>query len=183
MTGPSFLFALVTFLPATLDGELGTHPYPRDRVGFALRALDRQGWTPVLEAVAPQTLQWCRTLARDVVLTGARPETALRSAMGLLEVPMMELAERTTPNRPTSAAFVASQDDLFGHLELSIPLAQLGGSPVNPWASVTAGWLFELRAAGDHPAALPVLAGDPKLNAFLLKSIELAGIVRLWDAP
>lgn len=187
LTGPSFLFASSVFLPAPAEGGLGSHPYPRDRIAFTLRILERHGWVPLLEELVPDVLDWCRQLAADPILNALPAETALRQSMALAEDAMMDLADDVALNRVTSADFAAAQDELFSYLDMEIPPVTATGRTVGPWLAITACWIHELRQrAAEGPPALPTIAVDPRLNRFLLKSVELAGVVKLWghsDAP
>lgn len=181
LTGPSFLFAASVFLPAPSEGALGTHPYPRDRIAMTLRILDRNGWIPVLEEHAAGVLGWCRRLSGNPVLVGGPLETALREAMEIVEPVLVEVADATAQGRPTPADFDAAKEELFEHLNLGIPPVNLSSGPASPWLIITAGWLRELSQRGTAAhEELPEIATDARLNRFLLKSIELAGIVKLW---
>lgn len=183
LTGPSFLFASVVFLPGPGAAVLGTHPYPRDRLGFTLRILDNLGWFPELEELVPDVLAWCRDLAQNPDLQGSPVETALRLAAEIAEPAMMALAEETAVNRLSADHFAAARSDLFDHLDLEIPPVTSAGLPTSAWMAISACWLREIqRRSGDGPAALPAIAADERLNRFLLKTVELSGIVRLWGS-
>lgn len=58
LTGPSFLFAAAAFLPAPQAGSLGTHPFPADRIRFALESLRSIGWGDVLADRVPALVAW-----------------------------------------------------------------------------------------------------------------------------
>lgn len=181
LTGPSFLFASTVFLPAVGEAVLGTHPYPRDRIGFTIRVLERLGWGPVLEELVPNVLSWCRELATSPDLTGSPLESALRRATGVAEPAMMALAEQTAGNRLTVEALSSAKDELFAYLDLEIPPVMCGGLPTSAWLVISAGWLHEIRhRSAEGAAALPAIAVDVRLNRFLLKTVELSGILRLW---
>lgn len=181
LTGPAFLFASAVFLPVVAQPKVGTHPYPRDRIAFTLRILDRFGWTPVLRGQVPAVLDWCQELANTPTLSGSPIETALRKATLIAEPAMMNLAERAAANRVTSEEFVAICDDVFAHLNLEIPPVSIDGRHLHAWLLITAAWIREIRERGDRPTELPAIATDRRLNRFVLKAVELAGIARLWS--
>lgn len=185
LTGPSFLFASCVFLPAPAEGSLSSHPYPADRVAFTLRILERLGWMPVLEELVPGVLGWCRSVSSNPALTGHPAESALRNAIHVVEPTMTSLAEATVTARISSQDFGDGQDELFRHFDLEIPPVSVRGQPASPWLIITAGWLHELHELEGHGAnaqtELPFIAADPRLNRFLMKSIELSGVARLWS--
>lgn len=181
LTGPAFLFASVVFLPVIAQPRVGSHPYPRDRIAFTLRILDRYGWTTVLRDQVPVVLDWCQGLANTPTLSGSPVETALRAATRIAEPAMMQLAERAAANRVTSEEFVAICDDVFARLDLEIPPVSSGSRHLHAWLLITAAWIHEIRGRGDRPSELPAIASDTKLNRFVLKAVELAGIARLWS--
>jgi hypothetical protein len=183
LTGPSFLFASTVFLPAVGQAVLGTHPYPRDRVAFTLRLLDRYSWTPLLKDLVGDVFDWCSDLAASPDLTNTPLESALRGAIRIAEPAIMELAERTAGSQVTAMQMFTAREDLFAHLDLEIPPVATVGNPISAWLLISAGWIHEIRQrAEEGPAALPSIAVDPRLNRFLLKAVELSGIVRLWGA-
>jgi hypothetical protein len=183
LTGPSFLFASTVFLPAPAEGKLGSHPYPRDRIAFTLRILEVHGWIPVLERLVPEVLGWCRGLGNDPILDGSAFEKALREAVALIEPAMIRVSSEVAHNRVTTEAFLSSEAELFDCLNLEIPPVLANGQAASPWLIISAGWLHELNQRGaDSIRSLPTIASDQRLNRFLLKSVELSGVLRLWGS-
>jgi len=181
LTGPAFLFASTVFLPAAGEAGIGSHPYPLDRLAFTLQILDRYGWTSVLGGLVPTTFDWCVQSAANPHLAGDPRETALRAAMAIAQPAMIELAEEIAVNRLRAEDFERHKNDLFSYLDLGIPPSAPSGDDFTAWLLVASSWLHEIRIRGDGgPANLPAIASDPTLNRFLLKSVELSGIARLW---
>jgi hypothetical protein len=184
LAGPSFLFASAVFLPAPGESQLGGHPYPRDRVGFTLRILDSHGWTPTLSGLVPDVLAWCTDLANNPQLSGDPEETGLRAAIAVAEPAMVMVANQVAANRVTVEQFARCQRDFFDHLDLAVPPVLSDGHPASAWLIVLAGWLHELVQRGSTATeAMPEIAGDVRLNRFLLKTIELSGVTKIWGAP
>ena len=182
LAGPAFLFASVVFLPVVAQPQINTHPYPRDRLAFTLRVLERHSWTSVLRDEVPGVFAWCENLAANPLLSNSPMETALRDAVALIEPAMMELADRVAANRVTYQQFLEARDNLYAHLSLEVPPVATRDSNLSAWLLITATWLHEIRQRGsDQPGELPGIAIDPRLNRFVLKAIELSGIVRLWS--
>jgi hypothetical protein len=181
LTGPSFLFASAYFLPAPAEGRIGGHPYPRDRIRFTLRILEEHDWIPVLQDLVPEVLAWCQELAASPELGGSPAETALRQAMVIMEPAMIRVASGVAQNRVTADQFMAYRQELFDHLDLEIPPVSAEGIPCSPWLIILAGWLHELRSKGaDSIDSIPGIASGERLNRFLLKTVELSGVMALW---
>lgn len=183
LTGPSFLFASAVFLPAPADGDLGTHPYPRDRIGLALRVLERYGWIPILESAVPEVLDWCRDLAARPQLTGGHAETALRAAMREIEEPMISVAAAQCVRRLDATSYQSCVKAMHENMSLEIPPVQVGTGASGAWMIAAAAWLYEINQLdpSDRVASLPRIARDARLNRFVTKSIELAAIDSLWS--
>jgi hypothetical protein len=184
LTGPSFLFAASVFLPAPANSALGTHPYPRDRIGLALRILERFDWTDTLERLVPDALSWCKDVAADPKLTSHPAESALRAAMTAIEPTVLELAESHCVKRLRATDFTARESQLFSHFELEVPPVSILDGAESPWMVIGAAWLSEIRAHQQAvgPASLPSIAANSRLNRFILKTIELSAVADFWGA-
>lgn len=180
LTGPSFLFASAVFLPAVNAGASETHPCPRDRLAFSLALLERLGWTRVLERLTPAVLKWCSDSARSPKPGGGPVEEALRDTCAIIEPAIQDVAVNTAKNALTPVAFEGAEAQLIESLTLGVPPVVVEGGYTSPWQMVAGAWLNEVRRRGDVPAMLAPIAQDAGLNRFLVKSIELAGIGRLW---
>jgi hypothetical protein len=182
LTGPSFLFASAVFLPATASTtSIGAHPYPRDRIAYCLRILDRRGWTPFMKEQIPNIYEWCRSLGNSVALSGGPIETGLRAAIGATEPAITEVALDKTSNGIDVLAFSAKLPEFREWFSNEVPPVKLSTSVPTPWEIVAAAWICELNRLGDTAEALVMTSSNVYLNRFLLKSIELAGIHQLWS--
>ena len=83
--GPSFLFALAAFLPATArDDPTSSHPFPSSRLHLSLTALESTGWSDFMEATCPGTIAWLRERATSGTLATDHQEQFLREACKVL---------------------------------------------------------------------------------------------------
>jgi hypothetical protein len=180
LSGPSFLFASAVFLPIPTVTRLGSHPPPRDRVALTLRQLDSWGWTATLGKLAPEVTNWCRSLAAAQPASVSPAEAALRDAMALLEPTLTEVAQKTVRRALQPNDLNNVEAELFGQLALEIPPVEIGRSVSSPWLIIAGGWLFELQRRGDSPSALAAISADARLNRFLIKTVELSGVARMW---
>ena len=182
LTGPSFLFASSVFLPVTAGAPaIGSHPYPRDRVAYTLRILDQLGWTPTIEREVPTIYKWCAELSRNVALNGDPIETGLRAAIQAIEPAITETAINAATNAIDRSSLEGQLHDIRDWLAIEVPPVELAGIVPSPWEVIAAAWLCELRRLGDLPEAMAIACFDVNLNGFLVKSIELSGIRRIWS--
>jgi hypothetical protein len=180
LTGPSLLFASATFLPAPDPGTLGSHPFPADRLRISVQQLKALGWSKVLQESIPKTLAWLESLKAPPP-TDDR-ERFLRGAVDIIEPALFEVAKSHAKQTLTPADFGAVSGDLVTMIQANIPPAQVKGRHVDPWAITLAAWIYQFSALGDTPKSLAVAVADRKFNAFVHKSIEMAGITRLWES-
>lgn len=180
LTGPSFLFASAVFLPAPGTGPLNPHPYERDRIALTLRILERYDWMATVERLAPNTLAWCQGLAANPELSGQPAETALRTAMDVIEPAMLNVAEAQCASRLKVEDFQRLEHELFEHLASEIPPADLTQSSSSPWMTICGSWFHEISSNGDEPSALATISTDPRVNRFALKTVELAAVAAFW---
>jgi len=181
LTGPSFLFALSVFLPAPAAHAVGSHPHERDRIGFCLRLLDQLGWTPFLETHVREIYEWCADLAGSPVLDGTSKETFLRAAMTTIEPLLFRVATEHVTTGMTSDQAEQGRVAALELLALEVPPVAADDQLLTPWQVILYGWLSEIARLGSDPQALVMAVSNRDLNAFLTKTIELAGIARLWS--
>lgn len=180
LTGPSFLFAACVFLPAPRPSVFtDTHPYPRYRLALALSLLEEIGWVPTLERLVPNVLEWCRSLALAVGPPASAAEEAFFDAIKSVESAIKSTATDRVQGALTPAEFQASEEECFHLLRHEIVPAELSGTPTSPWLILCAAWLREVSEA-DSPESLAEITMDTRLNRFLVKSIELSGISKIW---
>lgn len=182
LMGPSYLFALAVFLPAPAHGNLGTHPYPRDRIAQCLGHLGELGWTEVLREILPEVIGWCEGLAPTQRLQGDPQEVFLRRAAEISQATVLEVACELIPPQLEPGRFVDYQEQLVALIQAGIPPVEFDTRAAMPWEIVLAGWIAALVAHGGQPADLVPAAASDAMNALLTKSVELASIKRLWDA-
>lgn len=181
LTGPSFLFASIVFLPAPELGQLGTHPYPSDRVALTLKQLHDLGWREHLENIAPNITRWAEDLRQPIDTTDPR-ERFLRGAIDILEPALLDVAREHVRHALRPKAFQEIEDELDERVDVGIPPAQLtSGAPASPWAIILSAWLNRIRALDDRPDALAQATADRVFNAFVLKAIEMSRITTLWE--
>lgn len=102
--------------------------------------------------------------------------------MAIMEPAMIRTATAVAQNRVTLNQFSVSRTELFDRLDLEIPPVSVSGSPCSPWLIILAGWLHELRSREARSIeAIPTIANDDRLNRFLLKTVELSGVMALWS--
>lgn len=181
LCGPGFLFAAAAFLPVSSTGTVdSTHPFPRERVRLTLELLRDRGWTDVLDQ-APGVIGWL-----DAVSVRNAPESAREGfLLGALDVAAPHVRrialEHLSGAGLDPADFMNLQDELRRLLEKGVPPAQVAGKPVGHWNIVAAAWLHRISAGGDSPRSVAQGAADALTNGRVLKAIELARIVELWE--
>jgi len=181
LTGPSLLLSSAMFLPAPNPGALSSHPFPADRLRLSLEQLDRLGWLPLVTSVAPGIVQWLRGLQVPTPSDPPRQEF-LRGAIEILKPAIFEVSENHVREPLNPVAFTAVQTDLVALLTDGIPVAEVSGSAVQPWAIVLAAWLSQIGLRGDAPRSLASATADRQFNSLVHKSIELSGILTIWKS-
>jgi hypothetical protein len=180
LTGPSFLFAASAFLPAPQAGTVGSHPFPSDRIGFALKALEALGWEPTLRDRVPYLMTWLS----EIATVGASPtdpkERFLREGLRTLEDAILTTARGHVRHALTAEVFDNLDSRVMQLIDLAIPPAQVGVEPVPPWMVVLAGWLHRFAQEGDRAETLAVATADRSFNQYILKAIEMSRVVALW---
>jgi hypothetical protein len=179
LTGPSFLFAAAVFLPAPDEGVVGTHPFPGDRVQMTLRLLEARGWRPLMDSHSPNITSWLEAIDQPIDTSDPR-ERFLREGIRILEPAVVDVADQHVSGSLDPKAFESIQSFLAELLHAGIPPAEIGGKPIDPWATVLGGWLHGIRERGDEPVTLATTGTDSEFNASILKAIEMARILDLW---
>lgn len=182
LTGPSFLFAMAAFLPAPQVGSLGTHPFPADRIGFALESLRATGWGDVLAERVPGLLAWLTEISTPEEEPSDPRERFLRLGLRSLETAILSTAQGQVTNALAPADFANFDSRVMELVNLAIPPSQVGLEPVPPWMIVLAGWLHRFSVDGDRAETLATATGDTVLNEYLLKAIEMSRVTSLWSA-
>ncbi|MCA1696727.1 MAG: hypothetical protein LC749_19505, partial [Actinobacteria bacterium] len=180
LTGPSFLFAAAAFLPAPQAGSLGTHPFPADRIRFALESLRTLGWGDVLAERVPDLLAWLTEVSSPAEAPADARERFLRLGLRSLEESILTVARSQVANPLTPAEFDNLDSRVMELVNLAIPPSQVGVDPVPPWMIVLAGWLYRFSSDGDHAETLAKATGDTVFNEYLLKAIEMSRVTSLW---
>lgn len=186
LTGPSFLFAESVFLPAPRSGSLGSHPFPADRVRFALESLVELGWGDILNERVPNLRAWLSDVVDGGSLTdddrgSVDPrERFLREGLRTLEGSILETARNHVRRPLTPQDFDEVDSRMAELLHLAIPPAQIGGEPVPLWLIILAAWLHRFDQDGDAAETLALASDDLDFNAFILKAIEMSRVVSLW---
>ena len=180
LTGPSFLFAAAAFLPAPQAGSLGTHPFPADRIRFALESLRTLGWGDVLAERVPDLLAWLTEVSSPAEAPADARERFLRLGLRSLEDSILTVAHSQVANPLTPAEFDNLDSRVMELVNLAIPPSQVGVDPVPPWMIVLAGWLYRFSSDGDHAETLAKATGDTVFNEYLLKAIEMSRVTSLW---
>jgi hypothetical protein len=147
---------------------------------ISVQQLKALGWSKVLQESIPKTLAWLESLKAPPP-TDDR-ERFLRGAVDIIEPALFEVAKSHAKQTLTPADFGAVSGDLVTMIQANIPPAQVKGRHVDPWAITLAAWIYQFSALGDTPKSLAVAVADRKFNAFVHKSIEMAGITRLWES-
>lgn len=181
LTGPSFLFAAAAFLPAPQAGSLGTHPFPADRIRFAVESLRTLGWGAVLAERVPGLLAWLTDVSTAAEEPTDPRERFLRLGLRSLEASILTVARSQIAKPLTPGDFENLDSRVMELLNLAIPPSQVGVDPVPPWMIVLAGWFFRFRADGDRAETLAKATGDTVFNEYLLKAIEMSRVTSLWS--
>lgn len=181
LTGPSFLFAAAAFLPAPQAGALGTHPFPADRIRFALESLRTLGWSGVLSERVPGLVAWLTELSAQDDEPADPRERFLRQGLRTLKPSILAVAQAQVSGPLSPTDFESLDSRVMELVNLAIPPSQVGVDPVPPWIIVLAGWLYRFEADGDHAETLATATGDTAFNAYLLKAIEMSRVTSLWS--
>jgi hypothetical protein len=182
LTGPSFLFAAAAFLPAPQAGSLSTHPFPADRIRFALDSLRQLGWADVLDARVPGLTAWLSELSETTEQPKDPHERFLREGLRSLESTILAIARRSVKEPLTPDSFADLDSRVMELISLGIPPSQVGLEPVPTWLILLAGWLYRFAHEGDRAETLVSGPEDHPFNDYLLKAIEMSRVKFLWGS-
>jgi hypothetical protein len=183
LCGPSFLFSAAAFLPAPAMGSPeSSHPFSNERIALTLRLLDEVGWTHVLDDRVPDVTNWLRGISTRFHRTGSARETFLLSAIDVVTPHIVGIAKKHVSGAALDPQhFEGLYPELQVLLGKGIPPAQVGEQPVQQWEAVLAGWLQQIAVNGDNPRSIAIAAQNQLTNERVLKAVELARIVQLWN--
>lgn len=178
LTGPSYLFASAAFLPAPELGDVGSHPFPADRIRLTLDQLDQLGWSPLLEEKTPQVLDWLRNIQQD-----AHPddhhERFLRGALDIVAPAIFEVAKEHVGTPLDVAEVHRLLLSLLEHYEVGVPPVELDGATVSSWSILLGAWLHQFHRHGDQSATVAIAVDDSELSDFVVKAMEMARILQI----
>ena len=182
LTGPSFLYASATFLPAPSRGGLGSHPFPAERVRFTLSQLDSFGWQGYLGTHSAMVTDWLRTLESNRPSTPSPEEEFLTESVALMESAIASIAAQHVVSRLDVSEYSKCSAELCELFDAGIPPSRLQHGVPTPWQLILCGWEVALQHYGNSSRSLGQAVSDRAFNAFLIKGIELVRITQLWDA-
>lgn len=183
VTGPAFLFAQAAFLPAGKPGIYSDHPFPADRIRWALLFLANMGWTEWLENQTPNCLDYLRSVA-DPSHDPHEGEAFLRAYVEENLTLLHNVATKNiTALTPASFEETDRAHELCEAISRSfMPPRLQGGQAPGLWHLLLAGWISWIGDHEDDPSALTRAIADAQVNRFLIKALELSGIAELWEA-
>lgn len=181
LTGPSFLFAAAEFLPAPQAGSLGAHPFPADRIRFALESLREIGWGDVIDDRCPNLIAWLANIVTTTPEPSEPQEKFLRLGLRSLESTILAIARQHVTDALTPNEFANLDSRVNELVDAAIPPSQVGVEPVPAWMIVLAGWLYRLAGEGDAAETLAKATGDAEFNEYLLKAVEMSRVTALWN--
>lgn len=178
--GPAYLFAAAAFLPATAnDDPNSTHPFPSERLRQVLAALESRNWLTMLEETCPQTTNWLR---KHGTISGglSKDEAFLRDACRTFQ-PMIDSVVKNHVGKPFNADdYRRISSPALDKLRMHIPPSEINNRPLDPWHILLLGWQYSFDFYGDSPSTLARAPNDRDLSKLILRSIEIAQILRLW---
>lgn len=181
LTGPSMLFASAAFLPAPDLGQLGTHPYPADRLRITLDQLEAGAWKPLIGEECAAIVDWLDGLAAAPAAYGNPLEASLRESTKLIAPAIVAVAEAHIDARLQADDFAVVWPSLRDYLDAGIPPAQVSTHLPSPWQIVLGAWLFQLRRHGSDATGIARAVADSEFNRLILKSVEMARVLQLWE--
>lgn len=184
LTGPSFVFAIAVFFPASAAGQSGpSHPDPAQRFAQALDQLRSAGWDTALSTRYPMLWAWLETLPSVPPALPVTPrDQLLRSMVDLARPTIIEVARDYLGSTFSWDEYEGLAEELESLLAIGIPPAELAGIPVPSWHIVVAAWLHAVVVHGEEPENLVIAVENRELNRFTLKSIEMSRVAQLWSS-
>ena len=182
-SGPAFLWAFAMFVMPLSYGEPSTdHPPNTLRVRLALDHLDRRGWRPYMEAVAPGVTGWLDEIATDAGSGAMQPQhTFLRDQLLTHAVLFQDAAiarigaDALDPAACHTAAHEAAE--LLSRLILPVGLDQ----PLTSHSILLGGWQHAFSEHGDNPSGMVTALADQRLQDLVGKAIEMSTVTLAWD--
>jgi hypothetical protein len=179
--GPAFVWAFAAFVMPLTYGEPGeAHPPNPMRLRLALDHLDRRGWRPYMDRVAPGTAAWLEGVAADANAQLDPPFAFLRDQLLprghlLQDVAQTHLGAGSLDTDPTEKE-ADEAADLLGRLILPVGLRD----PLQARSILLGGWQSGINDHGDTPAGLVEALGDFQTQELVGKAIEMSTVARCW---
>lgn len=182
LTGPSFMFSVAVFFPASSAGASGPrHPDPSQRFCQTLEQLASAGWEEPLQAACPGVFAWLKTLPTVPPIVPSTPrETFLRGLVDVARPHIIQVARDYVTARMTAETFTPVGERIRALLAAGVPPGELDSKPVPPWQIIVAAWFYALEVHGDTPEGLVAAVEDGGLSRFTLKSVEMSRVMDLW---
>jgi hypothetical protein len=181
--GPAFIWAFAMFVMPLSYGTPGSeHPPNTLRMRLALDFLERRGWRPYMERVAPGVTIWLDAIAKDS--NGPLPiEFAfLRDQLLSHAVLLQDTAiARGGTSSPDPAALEPAADEaaeLLSRMILPVGLED----PLDGQAILMGGWRQALRQYGDSPSGMVRALTDRRLQDLIGKAIEMSTVAAAWES-
>jgi hypothetical protein len=181
--GPAFLWAFAPFVVSHSYGDPGpTHPPSTFRVRLALEHLDRRGWRPYMDRVAPGITAWLDSIATDAE-ANLQPQHFhfLRDELLARASVLQDCAiTRTGVNSFDRGRAEREADEaacLLKRLILPVGLT----TPLEPRSILLGGWQEALRKHGDSSRGIVASLGDSGLQDLVGKAIEMSVVAASWQ--
>ncbi len=179
--GPAFLWAFVPFVVPLSYGEPGpSHPPNTLRLRFAIDHLDRRGWRPYMQRVAPGVTMWLDSIAADASAALPTHFNFLRDEL-LAHANVLQDAAVARAGGDTLDRTIAEpeSDEAARLLErLILPVGLTGA--LQPRSILLGGWQEGLREHGDSPEGIVAALSDSRLQDLVGKAIEMSVVSAAW---
>lgn len=179
--GPAFLWAFVPFVVPLSYGEPGpSHPPNTLRLRFAIDHLDRRGWRPYMQRVAPEVTMWLDSIAADAGAPLPTHFNFLRDELlahaNVLQDAAIARAGADTLDRTIAEPESDAAARLLERLILPVGLT----SALQPRSILLGGWQEGLREHGDSPEGIVAALSDSRLQDLVGKAIEMSVVSAAW---
>jgi hypothetical protein len=180
--GATYLFSFATeVLPDDVDAAGPKHPPSRQRVRLILEHLDRLGWGTILDAEAPDFMQWVRDMATDTPAPQRSGDDALRAVIDLGGRAIQDAVD----THVTDSA-VTPDDDALAHVAALLaqhvpPSQHENGDAINRPTIIAGCWLAALKSRSGNVDGLADAVDSPELGELLPYALELSVIVERWE--
>jgi len=179
--GPAFLWAFVPFVVPLSYGEPGpSHPPNTLRLRFAIDHLDRRGWRPYMQRVAPEVTMWLDSISADAGAPLPTHFNFLRDELlthaNVLQDAAIARAGADTLDRTIAEPESDEAARLLEHLILPVGLT----SALQPRSILLGGWQEGLREHGDSPEGIVAALSDSRLQDLVGKAIEMSVVSAAW---